>query len=233
MILIKGMQGISLIDYPGKIASTLFTGGCNFRCPFCHNPELIEAEREDSDLSYEDVISKLNERKNFIDGICITGGEPLLNDSIIEFIDLLKKKTALPVKVDTNGYNPQILSSILDEKKADFIAMDIKTSIGKYYKAAGIDINGNRIRESIDMIIKSGVPHEFRTTCVPGIVDSSDIREIGSYIVGADAFALQQFRPGHTYSSQFTNIHPYKPEDIIRFRDILKQFIENIEIKGI
>lgn len=233
MVLIKGIQGISLIDYPGKIASTLFTGGCNFRCPFCHNPELIEVKREDTDLTYDDVINKLKERINFIDGICITGGEPLLTEDIIEFVQILKDRTGLPVKIDTNGYNPSVLSKIIEGKLADFIAMDIKTSIGKYYKAAGIDLNADKIRESIDMIIKSNISHEFRTTCVPGIVDSNDIREIGSYIVGADAFALQQFRPGHTYSSQFEDIHPYKPEEIIRFRDILKQFIENIEIKGI
>lgn len=233
VVRIKGIQGISLIDFPGKIASTLFTGGCNFRCPFCHNPELIESDSSTDDISYEEIIAKLKERKNFIEGICITGGEPLFSEDIIELIQLLKEETHLPVKIDTNGYNPDILEKIIKMRLADYFAMDIKTSLGKYYLAAGIDINPDRIKKSIDMIINSSVHHEFRTTCVPDIVDSNDIREIGSYIVGAERFALQQFRRDKTYKSEYEDKYPYKPEDIIKFKDILKQFIDIVDVRGI
>ncbi len=233
MISVKGIQGISLIDYPNKIVSTLFLAGCNFRCPFCHNPELIEENNDVPVIKYDELMKKLKDRINFIDGICITGGEPLMKDEIVEFIKDLKRELMLPIKIDTNGYNPKILKQIIEMDIVDYIAMDIKTSLNKYYIAAGINIKTDMIKESIELIINSDIDSEFRTTCVPDIVDSSDIREIGSYIVGAKKFALQQFRKEKTLNEEFSNKHPYKPEEIVKFKDILKQFIDNIVIRGL
>ncbi|MDY6787060.1 MAG: anaerobic ribonucleoside-triphosphate reductase activating protein [candidate division WOR-3 bacterium] len=233
MINIKGIQGISLIDYPGKVATTIFTAGCNFRCPFCHNPELIEDVRDENTITTDRIFSILSKRRNFIDGVCITGGEPLINENIIEFIELLKGKTGLDIKIDTNGYTPDILRKIIDRGLVQYIAMDIKTSPQRYYEAAGIDMKSERIIKSIDIIMASSIPYEFRTTVVPGIVESGDIREICSVISGADKYALQQYRNGKTLDSRYSDIHPYKPEKIEKMRDIAKQFIENVEIRGI
>jgi len=233
MINIKGIQGVSLIDYPGKVATTIFTAGCNFRCPFCHNPELIEDVRDENTITTDKIFTILSKRRNFIDGVCITGGEPLINDNIIEFIKLLKGKTGLDIKIDTNGYTPDILRKIIDKGLVQYIAMDVKTSPQRYYEAAGIDMKSERIVKSIDIILASSIPYEFRTTVVPGIVESADIREICSVISGAEKYALQQYRNGKTLDSRYSDMHPYKPEKIEKMRDIAKQFIENVEIRGI
>jgi len=233
MIHIKGIQGISLIDFPGKVASTLFMAGCNFRCPFCHNAELIGIDDSIPDIPLNELIEKLNKRKNFIDGICITGGEPLLTKDTIDFLILLKNKTQLDIKIDTNGYTPKILQEIIDKELVNYIAMDIKTSFEKYYKAVGLNINIDNIKESIDIIMNSGLDYEFRTTVVPGIVELDDIRAIGSYIVGAKKFALQQYRKQKTYDASYQDIYPYKPDILRKYKDILSQFLDNIEIRGI
>ncbi len=233
MVHIKHIQGITLLDYPNKVASTLFTAGCNFRCPFCHNTELIENDPNMPDIPYEEVFARLNERKTFIDGICITGGEPLLTRDMIDFLKQLKDNVGLPIKIDTNGYTPEILNDIINQNLVNYIAMDIKTSFEKYHIATGLNINTDKIKESIDIIMNSNIDYEFRTTVVPEIVDSDDIRNIGSYIVGAKKFALQQFRRMKTYDEKYQELYPYKPEELRKFEDILKQFLNNIEIRGI
>jgi len=230
---VKGIQGVSLLDYPDKICTTLFLEGCNFRCPFCHNPELVEINDATEEIIFADVLKKIEGRKNFIEGICITGGEPLLNDGIIDFVKELKKDRGLPIKIDTNGYNPALLKRMIEDGLMDFVAMDIKTSMKKYYIAAGTGINEDFIKESIEIILNSSIPYEFRTTVVPEVVSSDDIREIGSLVNGAKKYALQQFRNEKVLSSDFNKVTPYRPEEIKKFKDILLQFVEIVEIRGI
>lgn len=232
MVLIKGIQGISLIDYPGKIASTLFLAGCNFRCLFCHNPELIEKTGNDN-IPIDDIMEKLERRENFIEGVCITGGEPLLSDDIFELLDILKKKTHLSIKIDTNGYNNALLKRILDEGRADYIAMDIKTSPKRYYEAAGVDLNSDSIVNAVKMIMDSDVDYEFRTTVVPDIVTTEDMREIGTLIEGAQKYVLQQFRRDKTLDQSYSEKFPYRPAELVKMKDIIKQFVDNVEIRGI
>ena len=189
---ICGVQGISVIDYPGKIASILFLGGCNFRCPFCHNVSLIDGYESLNYKNSEAVLEDLRKRKGFIDAVVITGGEPLINGS--ELIVLLGKlrEMDLSIKIDTNGYNRDMLRMVLEAGLVDYIAMDIKTSIDRYNNAVGLELNTDRILNSIKIILESPIEYEFRTTCVPGLVDNREIESISCLIEGAARYYLQQ-----------------------------------------
>ena len=222
---------MTLLDYPDRVASTIFLGGCNFRCPFCHNPELLDNSTDD--IENEFIFSEIEKRRNFIEGICITGGEPLISDEIIDFIKEIKKTGNKPIKIDTNGYNPELLKRVMESGDVEYIAMDVKSSAKKYFIAAGVPIDEERIKTSIDIIMNSSLAYEFRTTVVPEIITSEDIREIGSLINGARKFVLQQFRPQKTLNKEFQMLKPYKPDQLIKFRDILSQFAETIEIRGV
>jgi len=195
-MLIGGYQKLTLIDYPGKIATTVFTVGCNFRCPFCHNPELVATNNlqltTNNDLEKE-FFNFLKKRKGKIEGVCITGGEPAIQPDLIPFIKKIKKM-GYAVKLDTNGARPDILKKVIDGKLVDFIAMDIKDRLGKYSKTAGVGVDKERIKLSVDLIRNSGIPYEFRTTAVPGIHREKDFEEIAKWLDGADAYYLQEYR---------------------------------------
>jgi len=233
MVLVKGFQGITTLDYPDRVSSTIFLAGCNFRCPFCHNKELVEDFESLQTITDDRLFSLIEERKDFIDGISITGGEPLLSEDIIGFISILKEKFKLPVKVDTNGYNPDILKKILSENLVDYVAMDIKTSPSKYVIACGVNIDFERIKNSIEILLHSSVDYEFRTTMVPQLVTLEDVREIGVLIAGAKKYVIQQFRNWKTLKDDFTGIVPYKPEELKKARDIMTQFVPEILIVGV
>ncbi|MGE3062618.1 MAG: anaerobic ribonucleoside-triphosphate reductase activating protein [bacterium] len=230
-ISIRGFQGVTLLDYPDKVAATIFLGGCNFKCPFCHNPELLNDSTKELDEEW--VFSELSRRRNFIEGVCITGGEPLLFKEIIDFMSELKRISGKAIKIDTNGYNPDLLKRVIESGNVDYIAMDVKTSIKKYFIAAGVAVQEENIKRSIELIMNSEIDYEFRTTVVPEIVTSDDIREIGSLINGAKRVALQQFRQQKTLNPEFQTLKPYRPEELRKFRDILSQFSDRIEVRGI
>lgn len=195
-MLIGGFQKLTLIDYHGKVAATVFTVGCNFRCPFCHNPELIDFPKEalptyrNNEKAFFKFLAK---RKGLLDGVCVTGGEPTVQPNLLEFLAKIKKMGFL-VKLDTNGSRPEVVKEVIRRKLADFFAMDIKNRPGKYAGTAGADIDEAKIRESIALIRGSGIPHEFRTTVVPGLHEEGDFDGIVSLIDGADAYYLQEFR---------------------------------------
>ncbi|HAF07543.1 MAG: anaerobic ribonucleoside-triphosphate reductase activating protein [bacterium] len=233
MVQVKGFQGITTLDYPDKVSSTIFLAGCNFRCPFCHNKELVDDFDSLQTITEERLFSLIDERKNFIEGISITGGEPLLSEDIIGFISNLREKFKLPVKVDTNGYNPQILKKLLSENLIDYVAMDIKTSPSKYVVACGVNIDFERIKSSVEILLNSKIDYEFRTTIVPQLVTLEDVREIGVLITGAKKYVIQQFRNWKTLNDDFTGVVPYKPEELKKFRDIMTQFVPDVSIVGI
>lgn len=195
-MLIGGYQKLTLIDYPGKVATTVFTVGCNFRCPFCHNPELVEFPKGEL-TAYRDrekeFFGFLSKRKGKLDGVCITGGEPTVQPDLLDFMAKIKKMDFL-VKLDTNGSRPEIVKEVVKRKLADFFAMDIKNSIGCYRETSGSEVAPERIRESIRLIRGSGVPYEFRTTVVPGLHEVSDFEGVVELIDGATNYYLQEFR---------------------------------------
>jgi pyruvate formate lyase activating enzyme len=190
---VTAIKGISLIDYPRKIATVLYLNHCNFRCPFCHNGHLLFS-RHDNSIDLPAVLEKVKTRRDFIDGVVISGGEPTIHPGLQELVAALKE-LRVAVKLDTNGYRPDVLSRLIGSGNIDYIAMDIKTSRAKYSRAAGVGIDFGRISESIGLIKSSKIDYEFRTTCVPALVEAEDIEEISKLAGISSTLTLQQFSP--------------------------------------
>jgi len=227
---IKGLQKTSLIDYPGKISAVVFLPNCNFRCPFCQNPDLIENPDKIQTIEEDEFFSFLESRKKWIDGVCITGGEPCLHKELPEFAKRIKDMGFL-VKVDTNGTNPLMLKDLINRKLVDYIAMDIKASKENYGKAAGVKVDIEKINQSIQIIMNSGIDYEFRTTVIPGLFDHKEAEAIGESLKGAENLFLQQFRPISTLNREFRKIRPYEKEKLEEFSNILKESIKNVEVR--
>lgn len=228
---IGGFQKMTLIDYPGKIATTVFTVGCSFRCGFCHNPELvIPAKFPKPNNMAEEFFQHLSRRKGKLEGVCITGGEPTIQPDIIEFIKKIKQMGFL-VKLDSNGTQPEVLGKIIKEKLVDFIAMDIKSSPNRYPLATGIDFDIKKIKKSVKLIMESGIDYEFRTTVVPGIHDEKDFEKIGKWIKGARAYYLQEYRDGHILDQKIKNGSAGSVLDLKKIKRMLEKNIKNVGIR--
>jgi pyruvate formate lyase activating enzyme len=200
-----GVQKNSLIDYPTKVSCVLFTQGCNFRCPYCHNPQLVPCREKRAPVFPEDeVLSFLAQRKNWLDGVVITGGEPTLQKDLFDFCGQLKEM-GFSIKLDTNGSRPDVIRKLINGRRVDYIAMDIKTDPARYAPVFTATEDVECIRNSIETILASGLDHEFRTTCVKPFVDADIIRIIGHSIAGADRYVLQQARciEGHALDPEF------------------------------
>ncbi len=187
---IQGYQKLTLLDFPGKVACTLFTGGCNLRCPFCHNASLVKTPHESQNMEAE-VLDYLTRRKGLLDGVCITGGEPLLQPDLMDFMKQIKD-LGLQIKLDTNGSMPKRLQEILDSGLVDYVAMDIKNSPAGYAKAIGCEMDFAPFAESIELLKSCKIPHEFRTTAVKGIHTPEDFSKI-SELIGAEPYFIQGF----------------------------------------
>jgi pyruvate formate lyase activating enzyme len=194
---IKALLPASVIEYPGHIADVLYVGACNFRCPFCYNVDLVLRPECLPDLDESGLLQHLRPRVKFVDALVISGGEPTLQPDLIPFLSEVRQ-TGLKIKLDTNGYQPAVLGQCLERGLLDYVAMDIKSSPGKYARAAGVPVDVARIQQSIALLLHSSVDFEFRTTVVPGLVDADDVRAIVQLISGARRYYLQAFRPGPT-----------------------------------
>ena len=192
-MIIHGFQKMTVLDYPGLVACTVFTAGCNLRCPFCHNARIVTHIEEPDRISEEEVISYLEKRKGLLDGVCVTGGEPLLQPDIADFLRKVKS-FGLKVKLDTNGCYPEKLREIVEEGLVDYVAMDIKNSPSRYGETVGIkDFDISPVKKSVEYLKSGVIPFEFRTTLVRELHLLSDMREIGEWIKGADKYFLQGF----------------------------------------
>ena len=224
-----GLNETTLIDYPGKVAATIFTRGCNMRCPYCHNPDFIVTKDIPDLFTWSEIMEFLNKRARLIGGVCFTGGEPLLHSDLPDLIAEIHS-LGLAVKLDTNGALPEKLRGI----KVDYIAMDIKTSLEKYsrlgFTGADSELAG-RITESINYIKESGIPHHFRTTVVPGFVDEKVIKEILKQIEGEKNFVLQGFRPGITYDPAYSSLPAPEPEYLEQLQAMFKSKNINCELR--
>lgn len=188
---IQGFMKLSLLDYPGKVAATVFTGGCNLRCPFCHNAGLVKTPTEQKNMK-DDVLSYLASRRSLLDGVCITGGEPLIQPDIEGFIKEVRE-IGYSVKLDTNGSFPDKLSGILEAHLVDYVAMDIKSAPESYASAVGTEADFSVFARSIELLKASNTPHEFRTTAVKGIHTADDFEAIGK-LIGDEAYFIQSFK---------------------------------------
>lgn len=227
-MIIGGLQRSSLIDYPGKISGVIFTVGCNFRCPYCHNPELVENTVDTIDE--DEVLSFFNERKGKLDGVVLTGGEPTLQSDIIEFVEKIKR-IGLLVKLDTNGSRPEVIEELIGRNLIDYIAMDIKAPLGKYGKVTLSTIDTRKILESINLIMSSNIGYEFRTTVVRSLLSKEDILEIGETIKSARLFVLQQFKPTKTLDPRFLSEASYTKDELEDIGVSLKRLVEKVIVR--
>jgi len=229
-MLIGGLQKFSLIDYPGKICAIVFTQGCNLRCPYCHNPELVKPELFDTPLSENKVFSFLENRKGKLDAVEITGGEPTLQPDLLEFVKKIKDMGFL-VKLDSNGTNPHVLERIIKNKLVDYLAMDIKAPLEKYSRVVGVRVNIANIRYSINLIMKSGINYEFRTTVVKSLLPREDIIKIGKLIRGAENYFLQRFILSKTLDKNFSDKTTYSDKEFRDLKKILEKYVRKCEIR--
>jgi pyruvate formate lyase activating enzyme len=227
---IGGLQKVSLIDYPGLISAIIFLQGCNFKCSYCHNPELVDSTLFQPCIKEKDVLEFLNTRKGKLDAVVITGGEPTIHDGLALFIKQIKKM-GFAVKLDTNGSQPQVIKNLLDGKLLDFVAMDIKAPLEKYKSVAKVPINADSIKESIRLILKSKIPYEFRTTVVESQLEEKDILQIGKMIAGAKHYILQKFVPVKVLDKKFMKEKSYSDEALQKIKKHLEHQIPSITIR--
>jgi pyruvate formate lyase activating enzyme len=235
---IKGVQKVSLIDYPGKISSIVFLNKCNMRCPFCHNPELVfnnDSGGEFPDIQVDEFMSYLDSKKKWIDGVSICGGEPTLHPGLPEFLKMIKDKGLL-VKLDTNGTNPLMLKKLIDEKLVDYVAMDVKNSVERYEETTKTKNSIENIKKSIKMIIDTGnkglIDYEFRATILPKLHDSESIKGIGELVNGAKIFYLQKFRTEQSLvDDSFKDEKTFLEKEMESFKDIMRPFVQQVEFR--
>jgi pyruvate formate lyase activating enzyme len=221
----SGIQKVSLVDYPGKISSVLFTPGCNLRCPFCHNWRIV-IDPKPPFLQEAVALKILESRKKFVDAVVVTGGEPTMHKELPRFLAKLKNRS-FQVKLDTNGFYPQVLEECLNY--VDYVALDLKTSLEKY-KLLGAK-NTNDLLRTVEILKTGKVEYEFRTTVVPEIISIEDINKICELTKGAKIHAFQQFVPQDTLEKQFRSLIPYAPKIIEKFAGIAKSYVENVVLR--
>ena len=224
---IAGIQKLSLVDFDGHISSTIFTSGCNFACAFCHNSSLIPNSNDL--LKIDNIIDFLQKRKNMLDSVCITGGEPTLHKDLPEFISKIKEMGYL-VKLDTNGTNPQMIKYLVDNNLIDYIAMDIKNIIDKYTPIIGLQTNEDNIAKSINYIMSCGIDYEFRTTLINEYHSIEDIIKIGKLIKNANKYFLQKFVDNENCLTH--NLNEVPKDVAIQMQEHLKKYIPNTYLRG-
>ena len=229
---IKGLVKTSIVDYPGKVATVVFVGGCSFRCPYCYNADLVLRPESLPDIEVGEVLRLLVERQGFVDGVVITGGEPTLQSDLADFLREVKA-LGLAVKLDTNGYHPHSLQRLLQEGLLDYVAMDAKGPLEKYSSVAGRQVEIKRIEDSIQLVLSSDIEHEFRTTVVPGMLAVKDVDAIAQSIAGARRYFLQQFRPSSTLAPQFAMMDPYPATVLEEMASIARKWVADVGIRGI
>ncbi len=222
---------MTLLDYPGKMACTAFTGGCNLRCPFCHNASLV-IRKEDPTVSENDFLAYLSKRRSVLEGVVITGGEPLLHPDLDDFLRNIKAM-GYPIKLDTNGTLPQHLKTVVNEGLVDRVAMDIKNEPASYAKTVGLDnFSVDAVQESIDFLLSGHVEYEFRTTVVKGIHTKEGLIRLAEWIAGAEEYYLQQFKDsGDLIAPQ--GLEAFSPEEMQQFANAVRPFVPSVAVRGL
>ena len=239
---IHGFNKTTLLDYPEHIAATVFTGGCNFRCPFCHNGELVLDPGCQPLIPEEEVLSYLKKRQGILQGVCVTGGEPTLQKDLKDFLRKIKE-LGYPIKLDTNGYMPGVLWDLMQEHLIDYVAMDIKASRDNYARAAGLPhMDISRIEESIGILKSSGIPYEFRTTVVRGIHTVVEFEKIGKWIAGCPAYYLQNYEENENClyrmiqtaenAGKYAAFGAFSGEELEQMAELAGKYVEKVTLRG-
>lgn len=230
-MLINGLVKTSLVDYPGHVAATLFTSGCNMHCPFCHNKDLVIKSEGLESYTESEIINFLEKRKTKLEGVCITGGEPTLQTDLIFFIEKIKH-LGYKIKLDTNGLNPHIIKQLLENKFIDYIAMDIKNSPSKYSLTTGLpDINLDKIEKSINIIKSSQIKYEFRTTVIKEHHNQKDFEEIADWLSGSLKYVLQPYKNSDNQLEPIL-YSTYSYEEFLKLKQMLSSSFTIVELRG-
>lgn len=228
---ISGFTKTTLLDYPGHLAATVFLGGCNFNCPYCHNSQLISSYNSASSYNWNDILSVLKKRAGILEGVCITGGEPTLQPNLKYILDSIHS-LGLKTKLDTNGSKPAYLKELINEGLIDYVAMDIKNSKEEYAHTIGLSyINIYEIEQSVNLLCNSSIDYEFRTTLVKEFHTADTILDIGKWLKDSNAYYLQNYKESATVRDK--SLHPLDKSTILQYQDILKPLIPNTQIRGI
>ena len=226
---VQGYQKLTLLDYPGRTACTVFTGGCNLRCPFCHNAGLVRTPLAGPNLT-DEVLAYLQKRKGILDGVCVTGGEPLLQPDLVDFLRKVKDM-GYAIKLDTNGMLPQRLAEVLATNLVDYVAMDIKSSPDGYAAATGTDADVSAVTDSLSLLRQSGIPYELRTTAVRGIHTVADFAAIGEWLGDVPAYFIQRFvDSGQLLGSGFD---AFTPEEMERLLATVRVHVPSAQLRGV
>ena len=232
-----GFMKTTLLDYPGHVACTIFTGGCNLRCPFCHNSELLDQDLP-SEYSEEEIFAFLEKRKMLLEGVVISGGEPTLQRDLADFARRIKEATGLDIKLDTNGTDPATLRAMIEAGLVDFVSMDIKSGPSGYMKAAGLPDEASerilsRVRESMDILRKGSLPYEFRTTVVDGIHVRKDFEELGPFIEGCGRYYLQCYKESDMVLDLEAGFGSPSKEELLEYAELVRPYVGSVELRGI
>lgn len=229
-MILAGLQKLSLLDYPGKLCATLFLQGCNLRCPFCHNAGLIPFDAPPF-LTEAELLDFLESRKGKLEGVCITGGEPLLNKDLAKLIERIRA-LGFAVKLDTNGTNPDGLRKLIEGGLLDYVAMDIKHAPDKYAEACGVAVPISKIKESVDLLLSGSVPYEFRTTAVAPLHAAKDFAAIGQFIEGAAHYYIQSYiDSGDVLKSE--GLFAFSAQELDNSLEYARPFVKNIALRGV
>ncbi len=232
MVEIKGLEKFAPLDFPGFIASTVFLGGCNFRCPFCHNADLVLRPEALTSIPLDYFITYLDSRQGWLEGVCVSGGEPLLEEDLEVLLRVIKDRNLL-VKLDTNGSLPDRLQDIIGSGLVDQVAMDVKAPLARYKQVTRSEVPEDDILRSIDAVRASRLPYMFRTTVVPGVVGERDLLEIAQMLHGAALFQVQQFSPRNTIDKNYVQIEAFPPAEVERLAGLVRSYFREVRVTGV
>jgi len=221
-----------LLDFPGRVASLVFTGSCNLTCPFCHNAGLVLDPDSYPDYPLDELLADLKKREGFIDGVVISGGEPTIDAGLPAFLSLLKERN-LQVKLDSNGLAPEVIAGLLEQQLVDYVAVDIKTSLNRYNELHTLPVVTELLRETVAILKQASVEVEFRTTCIPHLVAEAEIDAMGELLRGAPLWVLQQFVPLHAMVEEWQHFDVYRPEQLYDLAERAGKYVDQIQVRGV